>query len=129
MRIRGLCKLPDGMSWLWGQLDLVPSKHLWRGWGLLLKVTVPLLPSYCGFSFALGCGVSFFGGFQHFSVSGCSAASCSFGVLAGEDECTSFYSAIFVAPPRIMVSSRSFEVGQIWIWVLASLLTGHMIMD
>ena len=59
-----------------------------------------------------------FGGFQHFPVNGCSAASCSFGVLAGEDECTSFYSAIFVVPPRIIISSRSFEVGQIWIWVL-----------
>ena len=22
MRIRGLCKLPDGRDWLWGKLDL-----------------------------------------------------------------------------------------------------------
>ena len=33
---------------------------------------------------------------QHHLVDGCSAASCNFGVLAGEDECTSFYSAILV---------------------------------
>ena len=36
----------------------------------------------------------FFGGIQHFPANGCSAASCNFGVLAGEDEYTSFYSAI-----------------------------------
>ena len=29
------------------------------------------------------------GGIQHSPVDGCSAASCDFGVLAGEDECTS----------------------------------------
>ena len=60
----------------------------------MLNVISPLLPSYWGFSFALGCGVSFFGGLQHSPVNGCSASSCNFGVLAGEDECTSFYSAI-----------------------------------
>ena len=62
--------------------------------GLILNVISPLLLSCWGFSFALGCGVSFFGGLQHSSVNGCSASSCNFGVLAGEDECTSFYSAI-----------------------------------
>ena len=45
----------------------------------------PLL-SYWGFFFALGHGVSFFGGIQHSPVDGYSAASCNFGVLAGEDE-------------------------------------------
>ena len=60
----------------------------------MLNVISPLLPSCWGFSFALGCGVSFFGGLQHSPVNGCSASSCNFGVLAGEDECTSFYSAI-----------------------------------
>ena len=60
----------------------------------MLNVISPLLPSCWGFSFALGCGVSFFGGLQHSLVNGCSASSCNFGVLAGEDECTSFYSAI-----------------------------------
>ena len=47
-----------------------------------------------GFSFALGCEVSFFSGIQHSPVYGCSVESCNFGALAG-DECTSFYSTIF----------------------------------
>ena len=47
-----------------------------------------------GFSFALGHTVLFFFfyGIQHSPVDGCSAASCAFGVLAGEGERTSFYS-------------------------------------
>ena len=55
----------------------------------------PFLPSCWGFSFDLGRGVSFFGGIKHSPVDVCSAASCNFGVLIGEDEHTSFYSAIF----------------------------------
>ena len=51
-----------------------------------------------GFSFALGHTVLFFFfffyGIQHSPVDGCSAASCNFGVLIGEDECMSFYYAI-----------------------------------
>ena len=39
-----------------------------------------------GFSFALGCGVSFFGGIQHSPVDGYLAVSFNVGVLAGEDE-------------------------------------------
>ena len=39
-------------------------------------------------------GYIFFGGIQHSPDDGFSAASCNFGVLAGEDELTSFYSAI-----------------------------------
>ena len=54
---------------------------------------VHLLPSFCGF-FVFGHGISFFGGFQHSSVNGCSRAGCDFGVLAGGYECVSFYSAI-----------------------------------
>ena len=69
-----------------------PSKNLWPVWGLILNAISPLLPSCCGFSFALGHGVYFFGGIQHSPVDGCSAASCNFGVLSGEDEHTSFYS-------------------------------------
>ena len=61
--------------------------------GLILYVIFPLLPFCWAFSFALGCGVSFFGGIQPSPVDGCSAVSFSFGVLTGEDECTSFYSA------------------------------------
>ena len=43
-----------------------------------------------GFSFALGHGVSFFGGIQHSPVDGCLAVSCSFGVLIEEDEGMSY---------------------------------------
>ena len=38
--------------------------------------------------------ISFFGGIQHSPIDGCLAASCNFGVLAGKDEHTSFYSTI-----------------------------------
>ena len=60
------------------------SEHLWQVRGLILNPILPLLPSCWGFSFVLGCGVSFFGGIQHSPVDGCSAVSCNFGVLAGE---------------------------------------------
>ena len=39
-----------------------PSEHLWQVKGLNLNAILPLLQSFWGFSFALGCGVSFFGG-------------------------------------------------------------------
>ena len=77
------------------------SECLWWVWGLILNVILPLLLSCWGFSFAFGSGVSFsfFGVIQHSPVDGCSAASCNFGVLAGEDECTSFYSTVFEDNP------------------------------
>ena len=68
-------------------------KHLWQLWGLILNVIWPLLLSCWGFSFALGHGVSYFGGIQCFPVDD-SVVTCNFGVLAGEDECTSFHSAV-----------------------------------
>ena len=73
-----------------------PSEHLqWvRGLILILDTILPLLSSFWGFSFSLGHEVSFFHGIQHSPVNGCSAATFNFGVLAGEDECTSFYSTI-----------------------------------
>ena len=71
-----------------------PSKCLWWVWGLILNVISPLLLSCWVFSFALGQGYIFLGGIQHSPDNGCSAMSCNFGVLAGEDELTSFYSAI-----------------------------------
>ena len=69
------------------------SRHLWpvRGW--MLNAILPLLLSCWGFSFAPGCGVSFFGGIQHSPVDGCSATSCNSGVFAGEEH-MSFCSAI-----------------------------------
>ena len=78
---------------------LSPSS-LWKIWDLILNVILPLLPSYWGFSFALGCGVSLFGVIQHSRVNGYSATSCNFGVLAGEDGHTSFYSAILDPFPK-----------------------------
>ena len=39
-----------------------PSEDLWWVWGLILNAISLLLPSCWGFSFALGHGVSFFGG-------------------------------------------------------------------
>ena len=70
------------------------SEHFWQVRSLILNTISPLLPSHWVFSFALGHGVYFFGGIQHSPVDGCSAVSCNFGVLAGEDERTSFYSTI-----------------------------------
>ena len=83
----------------WGLLGCTevlfePSEHIWCVWGLILNVILLVLLSCWDFSFALGHRVTFFGGIQHSPVHGCSAASCNFGVLAGEDECTSFYSTI-----------------------------------
>ena len=58
------------------------------------------LPS-CGASpLLLDAGNLFFGVIQRSPVDGCSAASCDLGVLAGEDECTSFYSAILSMDPE-----------------------------
>ena len=50
-----LCGIPG--SWCAPGL-FEPSEHLWWEWGLILNVNLPLLPSYWGFSFALGCGES-----------------------------------------------------------------------
>ena len=66
--------------------------HL-AGMGFDFIVIVPLLPSHCAFFFVFGCGMSFFSGFQHPPVNGCSTASCNLGALPGGDECTSFSSA------------------------------------
>ena len=74
-----------------------PSGNLWLVWGLILNSISFPLPSCWGFSFALGHRVYiyiFSGRIQHSPVNGCSAVSCNFGVLAGEEECTSFYSTI-----------------------------------
>ena len=45
-------------SWCMERL-LGPSKCLWQVWGLILNMISPLLPSFWGFSFILGRGVSF----------------------------------------------------------------------
>ena len=65
------------------------------GWGLILNM---ISPPYClaGLLLCLWMWGLFFGGIQHSPVDCCSAASCNFGVLAGEDECTSVSSTIFL---------------------------------
>ena len=71
-----------------------PSEHLWQVWSLILNV---ICPSYhlAGAS-PLPLDVEYiFAVIQHFPVDVCSALSCNFGVLIGEDELTSFYSTIF----------------------------------
>ena len=81
-----LCGVPG--SWCaFGLFE--PSECLWQVWGLILNAISPLLPSCWGFSFALGHGVSFFGGIQQSPVNGCSAVCCNFGILT-EDECMFF---------------------------------------
>ena len=82
---------------VWGLLVCVfePSSYLWWVWSLILNAILPLQPSFWDFSFDLGGTISFFGTIQHSLVDGCSAASCKFGVFAGEDEHMSFYSTIF----------------------------------
>ena len=87
---------------LWGSLGsdtykvlFEPFECLWQVWSFVLNVISPLIQSCWGFSCSLGCGVSFFGGIQHSPVNGCSAVSCHFGVLTGEDENMSFYSTTF----------------------------------
>lgn len=63
-------------------------------WDLNLSHDCALIPSHCNFFFVFGHGASFFGGLQCPPVNDCSTASCYFGVLAGGDECMSFYSTI-----------------------------------
>ena len=54
--------------------------------GFDFKCDFPPPTVFLRFFFALGRGLSFFGGIQHSLVDGCSAVSCNFGVLVGEDE-------------------------------------------
>ena len=53
------CLRLSGVSGSWCAQGLFePSEHLWRVWGLILNVISLLLPSWWGFSFTLGHGVS-----------------------------------------------------------------------
>ena len=64
-------------------------------------------------SFAVGHGVSFFGGLQHSHFTGCSAASCNFGVLTGEDECMSYCSSISCSIPILLPPDvKSWLIGK-----------------
>ena len=85
---------------LWDLWVLVCTRYFWALWASLVGMG---FDSKCNFTpppILLGLllcpwmlGI-FYGGIQHSPVGGCSAVSCSFGVLSGEDECTSFYPAI-----------------------------------
>ena len=86
-----LCGVPG--TWC-AQGMFEPSEHLWQVWGLILNAISPLLPSFWGFSLALGREASFFGGIQRSPVDGCSAASCNLGIFKGGDDRTSSYSTI-----------------------------------
>ena len=53
------CLILCGVSGSWCTQGMFePSEHLCQLWGLILNVISPLLPSFWGFSFALGCGIS-----------------------------------------------------------------------
>ena len=92
-----------------------PSECFWWVWGLILNVILSLLQFCWGFSFALGLGVSFYGGIQHSPVDDCSEVGCNFAVLTGEDECISFYSAIL-----IQGNHNRFNLGHIRIYIHTS---------
>ena len=66
----------------------------------------PLLPSCRGFSSALGYGVSSCGGIQHSPVNGCLAASCSFGVLTGEESTRPSITILHQNLPSSVVSAK-----------------------
>ena len=78
-----------------------PSECLWLVWGLILKVILPLLPSFFGLLLCPWMWSIFFW-CQHFAADGYSAASCNFGVFT-EDECICFYSTILQWTCRISV--------------------------
>ena len=104
-----------------------PSECLWWIWGLILNAISPLLPSCWGVSFALGHGVSYFGGIQHFPLNGCAAASCNFRVLTGEDECTSFYFATLTYMPKTLNVYSKIVVGSQVIFILSNRTNiGHL---
>ena len=99
-----------GVSGSWCTQGLFESsKSLWRVWGLIINAIFPLLPSCWGFSFALGHGASFFDGIQHSPVDSCSAVSCNFGVLTGEDEHTSFYSAMSLESSSLQLEKACMQ--------------------
>ena len=98
---------------LWGLWVLVHTRFVWALWVSLVGMefdskcdfippTILLELPLCPWMWN-----TFFGGIQYSPAHGCSAASCNFGVLSGEDECTSFYSAIFLRHTHKAVVCRS----------------------
>ena len=57
--LKQFCHSLCGVSVSWcTQCLFESSEHLWQVWLLILDTISPLLLSCCGFSFALGCGIS-----------------------------------------------------------------------
>ena len=80
-----------------GTFVLQFAGHLLGGYGILFyhdcaPPTVSLWFLLCPWTQG-----TFFGGFQHPPINGCSTASCDLGVLTGGGEHTSFYSAILAS--------------------------------
>ena len=88
-----ICLSLCGVSWCTqGFVWALWSSLVGTGFDSICDFSCP--PSCWGFFFAPGHWVSFFGRILLSPVDGCLAASCNFGVLTEEDECTSFYSTI-----------------------------------
>ena len=107
-----------------GRTSLVLFSSLWIThlvvMGFYFIVIAPLLLSLCSFFFVCGCGISF-DGFQYPPFNGCSTASCNFGVLTGEDEHPSFYSATLNWNYHIFIrSSGEDHLGCFHEWAIVS---------
>ena len=101
-----LCQIPGLESLTW---DSEPSQQWENFFGIIVFQFVGHPLGSYGIWFYHDCapptfslcllvfqhGISVFDGFQRLPVDGCSTAGCNFDVLAGGDEHTSFYSAIF----------------------------------
>ena len=109
---------PGWEAWCWvqnlhngGRTSLVLLfSRLWVshlvGMGFDFIMIVPLLPSPSGF-FVTGHWVSFFGGFQHSPVNGCSEDNCNFGALAEGDEHMSFSVILNWKPTLVFLPGKS----------------------
>ena len=89
-----------------------PSEHL-AGMEFDSKHDFTIPPQSCsGFSFALGCGLSFFGGIQHSAVDHSSTVIYNFGVLTGEDKHLFFCHLVKIRSTEYNSPGlRPFEVG------------------
>ena len=108
---------------LWGLWVLVCTRFVWALWVSL--VGKRFNSKHCFTSLAVLLGLLlcpwtwgiFFWWIQHSPVDCCSAASCSFGVLAGEDECMFFYSTIssgrWSSPLCLIISSGRWIISSV----------------
>ena len=111
-------------SWWWtgrpGVLPFMESQRVRHDWATELYLAGVGLAGAS--PLPLDVGYLFFCGSQHSLVDACSAASCNFRVLAGEDVCTSFYSAILTTLENTMNNMERLPCKQIqkkqisWYW-------------